>query len=134
MPRYSAADVSEAHARLRELVNPGDTVFTVLRHVSKSGMTRDIDLYVIKDGEPMWLSALAAKVLGMSRKGDAIRIGGCGMDMGFRLVYNLSSVLFRDQEKDKHGESQSCREGGQENLCANIRCRSHGYWLKHRWM
>ena len=30
----------EARARLREILKPGDTVYTVLRHVSASGMSQ----------------------------------------------------------------------------------------------
>lgn len=34
-------------------------------------------------------------VLGWARgKRDGIRVSGCGMDMGFHLVYNLSLVLY----------------------------------------
>lgn len=137
MPKYTKTEKTDAVTRLHELVKPGDTVLTVLRHTSRSGMSRDIDLYVVKDGDIYWLSALAAKVLDMSltKGGHGIRIGGCGMDMGFQLVYLLSSVLYRGEQQDKHGELEACQGGhGQSNLCGNIRCRSQGYWLKHRWM
>jgi hypothetical protein len=29
----------------------------------------------------------------------AIRVGGAGMDMGFHVVYSLSSVLFKDLDR-----------------------------------
>lgn len=89
----------EAIASLRETLKPGDTVHTVLRNVSRSGMSRDIDLYKIVDGETRWLSRLAAKACGFTfnEKRDCIKVGGCGMDMGFHLVYSLSRVLFHDQ-------------------------------------
>lgn len=95
MSRISQKDRTEAIERLRKILKPGDTVYTILRHVSKFGMSRDIDLYKIDGGEPMYLSGYAANALGESRSKDqGIRVGGCGMDMGFHLVYNLSRTLW----------------------------------------
>lgn len=102
----------EAIARLREWVKPGDTVYTILRHVSSSGMTRYIDIIHISinaEGKPSvtWLGWNAAKALDMSygRDYEGVKVSGCGMDMGFSLVCDLSSVLFGD-----------------------------GYFLNHRWL
>lgn len=83
-------------------VKPGVKVYTILRHVSSSGMSRDISL-VIGDGNDIAdITYYAAHALGdklIESKGHrAIRQNGCGMDMGFNLVYNLSSVLFAGQE------------------------------------
>lgn len=75
---------------------PGTKVYTTVRHVSRSGMTRDIDCYAMIDGEPRWISGLVARATGHTLHGDAVRVGGCGMDMGFHLVYVLSSTLFPD--------------------------------------
>jgi hypothetical protein len=93
----------EAINRLKELLKPGDTVYTVLRHVSRSGMSRAIDVYKItsgKDGRPekSWLSYNVAKALewGFNKNYEAVSVGGCGMDMGFHLVYTLSRVLFKE--------------------------------------
>jgi hypothetical protein len=84
-------------------VKPGAKVYTILRHVSSSGMSRDISL-VIGDGEDIAdITYYAAQALGdklIESKGHrAIKQNGCGMDMGFNLVYNLSSVLFAGQER-----------------------------------
>ncbi len=98
MTKQKQSERDEAIARLRETLKPGDTVFTVLRSVSRSGMNRKIDLYKIEDGSPQWLSRLAAKACDWTfdNKRDAVSVGGCGMDMGFHLVYSLSRVLFPD--------------------------------------
>lgn len=95
--RKSDSERDEAIARLREWIKPGDTIYTVLRHVSRSGMQREIDLRKVgEDGEIMWLSGMAARAMGdRLGKRDGIVVGGCGMDMGFHLVYNLSRVLFK---------------------------------------
>lgn len=84
--------------KLQKLVKPGDTVYTVLRHVSRSGMSRRIDLYLIDADGPHFITGMAAAAMGMrwDRDKGGIIVGGCGMDMGFHLVYNLSRVLFRD--------------------------------------
>jgi hypothetical protein len=98
MTKQKQSERDEAIARLRETLKPGDTVFTVLRSVSRSGMNRKIDLYKIEDGSPQWLSRLAAKACDWTfdNKRDAVSVGGCGMDVGFHLVYSLSRVLFHD--------------------------------------
>ena len=93
------AEKTEAVKLLKEFVKPGTTVYTVLRKVSSSGMSRQIDCYVIQDGRPRWITGLVAKACGIPRADQGhgpLRVGGCGMDMGFHVVYSLASVLFRD--------------------------------------
>lgn len=88
---------NEAIERLKSMLKPGQTVYTVLRHVSASGMSRRIDVYTFnKDGSKNYLSYNVAKALGYTLTDDGIRVGGTGMDMGFHLVYTLSRTLFRD--------------------------------------
>ncbi len=103
-----------AREDLRELFakQKDPTVYTVLRHVSASGMSRDISLLVV-DGERLRnITYLAAQAMGGKvrevRGHWAIRVGGCGMDMGFHLVYGLSSAVY-----------------GHEN--------DGGYTLSHEW-
>jgi hypothetical protein len=90
---------------LKYYVEEGDTVYTVLRSVSSSGMSRTISLKVVKEGKILDLTYFAAEVLGWSlveKNGSrALRVGGCGMDMGFHTVYTLSRVLFKDEESLK---------------------------------
>jgi len=71
-------------------------VWTELRHVSKSGMTRHIGVRHIKDNYPLNYTYLVAEALGskVSDRYDGIKIVGCGMDKGFELIYNLSYVLY----------------------------------------
>lgn len=113
---------SAALDALRSILNPGDTVTTVIRSVSRSGMSRSIDCYVLscKDGtiSKRWLSRLVATALGYSfdEKHEAVKVSGCGMDMGFHLVYNLSYALF--------GEGMTVSQLG----------RDPGYDLKQEWL
>ena len=85
---------------LNDYFNGADraTVYTVLRSVSASGMTRHISLKVAHGGDILDITYLAAQALGervSDRNGfNTLKVNGCGMDMGFHLVYNLSSVLY----------------------------------------
>ena len=95
MTKTQQSERDEAIARLRETLKPGDTVYTVLRSVSRSGMTRGIDAYKIEDGTPIWLSGLIARAgLFSLNKHDCLSVGGCGMDMGFHVVDTLSYMLY----------------------------------------
>jgi hypothetical protein len=92
-----------------------NTVYTILRSVSASGMTRHISLVVAGigvDGKPDLydITYNAAMAMGdklQERNGHrTIKVNGCGMDMGFHLVYSLSSVLFAGQERAGYKLSQ----------------------------
>ena len=104
----------EAKTELRKMLKKGDTVWTVLRHVSSSGMSRRIDLYVMRDNEPLRITWRTADALGYryDRKHEALVVSGCGMDMGFHVVNSLSTALF----------------------CPNGYTHEGAYALNHRWM
>jgi hypothetical protein len=84
--------------RLKESIKEGDTVFTICRQVSRSGMYRHISVVVFRDGDPLHMSHDVAKLLGypFKDKTTAVGVSGCGMDMGFHLVHSLSQELFGD--------------------------------------
>lgn len=80
---------------LKKFCRKGRTVYTVLRHTSKSGMSRRIDVYTIHKGELTYLSGYIEGITDMKRHRDGgLIVGGCGMDMGFHIVYNLSAALY----------------------------------------
>lgn len=86
---------------LREQLKPGDTIYTVVEHVSRSGMMRHIRLITLHvdshhNAEPWYLSYQAAKALDWPLGGEGIKVVGSGMDMGFHTVYELSRALFDD--------------------------------------
>lgn len=90
----------EAIERLREWVKPGDTLYTILRHVSRSGMLRVVDIVKpTPDGQSMlalgWNVAKALESR-FDREHEGIRVSGCGMDMGFNLVYELGRAMYPD--------------------------------------
>ena len=105
-----AAEQARAVERLLSFyLKVGDRVYTMNRHTSSSGMSRDLSLFVARDGEIMNITFYAAHALGwrlVERNGSrAIRVNGCGMDMGFHTVYTLSRVLFRDAVEGDAGYS-----------------------------
>ena len=81
---------------LRGIFLRGDDVPVILRHVSRSGLQRTID--VLAPYSLMSLSIEVADVLGLRR--DPERIGvivqGGNMDMLFKLVYDLGIALYDD--------------------------------------
>lgn len=123
MTKHKAAEIEAMKESLRAILPPGSTVYTVLRHVSRSGMLRAIDVYAIKcvDGviEKYWLTPKVAAVCGYSinKRHDALTVNGCGMDMGFDVVYNLSYALY-----------------GRVTDPALETTRDGGYSLKHQWL
>jgi hypothetical protein len=94
-------DENEAREYLRKVCPPGTTVYTVLRSVARSGMSRRIDLYVIEDNRPIWITrpACTATGFGFNERDETMKLQGYGMDMGFHAVSTLSRVLYRDSER-----------------------------------
>ena len=116
MTRVNDTERQKALTHLRKMLKPGTTVYTILRHVSRSGMSRQIDVYVIRKGEPVWITAYVGNAIGRPQSmkdwqnQNGLRVNGCGTDMGFRLVYELSCALYPDgrngtpeNELDKNG-------------------------------
>lgn len=97
MTKAEKAEMEKAKEQLREMLPPGTKVLGCVKHVSRSGMMREISLYAVVDGELQWLSGLAARAMG-ERLGprEGIKVGGCGMDMVFHLIYSLSRTLYGD--------------------------------------
>jgi hypothetical protein len=85
----------EALEELRRLCPPGATIYTVTRHVSRTGMTRCISAFVIYDNDLYLLDWLIddAGILRMSDKHGGLIVRGCGMDMGYQLVRVLGRSL-----------------------------------------
>lgn len=93
-----------ARQHILTLVQPGDTVFTIVRHVARSGMMRVIDLYVIKDNTPLRITWSACEVTGATynRKHEGMVMHGCGMDMCFEAVYRLGGALWPEGTPTPH--------------------------------
>lgn len=94
-----AAQMVHARTMLRAALPSGTTVACVLTHRSASGMSRSIKVLAPSpDGIGEDVSWAVARAVGLpfdDRRGG-VKVGGCGMDMGFHLVYSLSRALYPD--------------------------------------
>lgn len=149
MPRlYSTAtrkaEVEQAIERLHEQITPGDTIYTILKRVSPSGMYRHISAYklnITERGqdltvEPQWLAYNIAKALDWPFKKDteAVGVSGVGMDMGFHMVYELSAVLW---PSGYECPGERCRSSDHSNGDRNYTPHHHnngGYALRQEWL
>ena len=80
--------------RLRDLYPIGGSVTTLVSDVSSDGMNRTVTILAVRNGEICNVSNDVARVLGRKVKDGGIRVGGCGMDMGFAIVYELGRCLY----------------------------------------
>jgi len=92
---------AEAKGKLAEMLPPGSEVYTIVRHVSRSGMMRVIDMvFVDREGRivrvPPYLAEEAGFVYKFDTKQGGWKISGAGMDMGFELVYKLGYLVHGD--------------------------------------
>lgn len=124
---------------LRKTLAVGDTLYTVLRHVSRSGMYRVIDVLCIEANQPRRISWAVANALGWryDMRHEGIGVSGAGMDMGFHLIYSLSRVLFPNGHHCT-GQQWSCpsndhTNGMREYNSATIH-PDGGYALNQKWL
>jgi len=98
--------------RLKEILSPGDTVYSIIRSVSRSGMSRTIDFY---SKDHAYLTGLISNACGYTRdKRGALKVSGCGMDMAFAVVYDLGKALWPRGTDRPHGtrNGESDSDGG----------------------
>lgn len=153
--KEKATERAESIAALRKMLRPGMTVYTVLRHSSASGMSRVIDVVIAyrdtRDVYPLGADGRrdydakprrvangikarsigwhVARAIGERWDGDrwGIRVTGCGMDMGFHVVYSLGRTLWPDGFKLRPG--MRGRNGDTSGFD-----RDGGYALRHEWL
>lgn len=90
---------AEAIEFLSKHCKPGTRVYTSVTHVARSGMSRSIKVFVVdRTKEIMDISGWVGRAIDEPRdhKNGGVKVSGCGMDMGFHIVYNLGRVLFPD--------------------------------------
>jgi hypothetical protein len=107
MAKKHTKEYTEAIERLREWLPPGSTLYTILEHVSRSGMTRTIRTvipYTLDDGsiDHLHPNHAIATITDSTRdkKRAGVKVGGCGMDMGFHLVSTVGSILYGGRRCD----------------------------------
>jgi hypothetical protein len=132
----------KALTTLHAFIKPGSTVYTTVMHVSRSGMFRVIKVVVTDDDGAHDLSGFVARAIGskFDQRGG-VAVGGCGMDMGFHVVYNLSRAMFADgfpcTGSDEYGSRCPSNDHSNERVRDFTPGRMHsdpGYALNHRWL
>jgi hypothetical protein len=84
----------DAMASLKKLVRKGDTVYTLVKSVSSSGMSRTMKVFIApKKGVIKDITYHVAQALEYRESDKGMIVGGCGMDMGFSVVYQLTGAL-----------------------------------------
>lgn len=98
--KIDALDLQNAMDNLTGIEKDRDLYF-IVRKVSSSGMSRVMSFYLgEQDGELSSVTWSIAQILGYKvidfNGFNAIRVNGCGMDMGFKIAYDLGSVIYKD--------------------------------------
>ena len=90
--------IAEQLEGLRQVIPQGSTVYGIVDHVAKSGMSAVIRLVIMVDGQPLWPNYGAALVTGarlVSRNGrDGLMVRGCGFNRLQHVVDGLSRALY----------------------------------------
>jgi hypothetical protein len=120
---------TETQNHLLNTLKPGQTVYTMLTHVSASGMRRSVKLFVAsidREGRPdiLDITYRAHLVTGyrVDPKHGGLVVTACGSDAGFEAVYNLGAGLWPNGTPAPHGT----RNGVPDS--------AGGYALKQRWL
>ena len=150
----------DSAAYLKTILKPGDEVKTILRSCSRSGMSRRISLVIAVGGDVQDITWHAARAMGEKVKqgGNWVQdgglvVGGCGMDMGFHVVYNLGRCLYpdgfstdfagrrcRNCHTDGDARNYTCSKCGAATVAGYSRNgpvefdTDGGYALKQRWL
>lgn len=94
---------SEAIAELRDTykIKVGSGIHTQVLHVSRSGMSRTVGCYVVSGKSVVNVSLLIARATGSTYDVErgGVKMGGCGMDMTFAIVYSLGRAMFPNGHK-----------------------------------
>jgi hypothetical protein len=112
----------QALETLRGMIKPSDRIYCTVRHVARSGMSRAIDFYIIQGDRMAELTGLIALALDYRMAKRGLTVTGCGMDMGFAVVYSLGHALWPNGTLEPHGT----RNGEPDT--------DGGYALKHEWL
>jgi hypothetical protein len=94
----NVTELFETRTELKSKLYFDATIYSIIKHVSQSGMTRHISFFHIWGNEPYFLTRSISDLLGykMNKHHDAIIVGGCGMDMAWSVVNNLEYELNKD--------------------------------------
>jgi hypothetical protein len=92
-------ELENAKDKLISLLQETDIIYTVLRSVSKSGLSRSISFYVVDNNKEIininyYISVLLGYKFDKTHFGlIGLKVKGGGMDMGFHVVHTLLREL-----------------------------------------
>lgn len=94
------------------ICDSGGYLHTSVKSVSRSGMSRVIDVYAASNSNtyPMRSVSYLASQIGAARISNSgtaygLRVGGCGMDMTTHIVMNISHALYGDEYVVRRGQN-----------------------------
>lgn len=106
MARYTKEEIQEAAIELVDALTKATvngvkpTVYASVKHVSRSGMSRRIDFWVIDTfAYTPYLRKISrqiATLTGSALTDDGVKVSGCGMDMGWHLLDSARCVAKND--------------------------------------
>ncbi len=98
---------------LKKLIKPGSTVYTILRNVSRDGMSRQIDTVIVRKGKIQNITQLVgdATYTRIGKHGSLV-VGGYGMDMGFAVTYDLGCFMWPKGTRKAHGRRNGSPDHG----------------------
>lgn len=102
---HKQQEEESARAYLLSIMNKQEkpTLYTSLKHVSSSGMSRDMKVLAVVEGDIIDVTYYVGKLdIGTLKERNGqrvIRVGGCGMDVGFHVVYTISAMLYGYQDR-----------------------------------
>lgn len=84
----------QSKGKLRELLKDHPTIYTVIRSVSSSGLSRTMEFWIVQGDSLRRITTLFIDVLGWgeSPKG-ALKVQGIGMDMSWHACYSIYAIL-----------------------------------------
>ena len=125
IPRVQGEKLMKAQtiAGLKKHLKPGCMVYSLVRHVSSSGMSRRISFFRVdkKTGQIVNIDNSVSIIAGYKQATNApgLVVSGCGMDMAFSVVYNLGSALWPKGTSKPHG-----MRNGKPDTCGGYALKS----------
>jgi len=96
----------------------GRHVYYIVRHVSRSGMSRSISFFVVSEGSIRSIDYHIKEHLSykFDRNNGGFKVEGCGMDMGFAVIYDLGRYLWPNGDNrtitGRNGDKTPETDGG----------------------
>jgi hypothetical protein len=100
---YEVLKHEQDRAELLKALKPGEVVYTQVTTVSRSGMSRSIEFYILDNNRIRNITGYVANLTGNKWGKNGVVFGGCGMDMAWHGVYLLGRALWPDGTTVAHG-------------------------------